>query len=328
MNLTTSSLKTAQRIVAAFEHERHSLRHAEQTRRGQSLSPADVDMLNTWKVSSDVLTEWESVGRQVLSVHPELIEQIRLSSSSKIEPAVFRTLPYFNPMVVFPDPPELLAHTEGEKLRLLGFVAYGKTVMPERVVGTHDSTAVSFDAEVVIEVTGNVEPTLEYDSISFPMDGPAFTLAEGVEQVLAKFLWRCGDADRERSKAFMAGLTKLVIGSVMYLCSTTVEAEKVPRKTVDKSLSGLRRRPFSLYRVGWQIGAALSARRVAIDVDEPSSQPKPGYEQDPQHRRAHFKTVWTGPGSRVPKLVFVAPYWTHMERLGPKGVNTVRKVAP
>lgn len=326
MNLTTASLKTAQRIVSSFQEERHSLHHVGQDRRESQMSPDQRGLVNAWQVSSDVLHGWESVGRQVLSVHPELVEQIRLSSSSKIEPAVFRALPYINPMVVFGDPPELPSHTEGETFRLLGFIAYGKSVFPEKVVGTHDGNAVTFGAEVVIEVSGAQGSTVEYDTISFPMDGPSFTLAEGVDRVLAMFLWRYGNSDAERGRAFMARLSKLVIGSVMYLCSTTLEAQKVPRKTVDKALSGLSRKPFSLYRVGWQIGAALSARRVALEVEKPSTQPKSGYEQDPQHRRAHFKTVWTGERSRVPKVVFVAPYWTHVERLGVRGVNTVRKV--
>lgn len=70
----------------------------------------------------------------------------------------------------------------------------------------------------------------------------------------------------------------------------------------------------------------VSASRKSIKVDDPSQQLKPGYEQDPQHRRAHFKVVWTGEGSMVPKTVFIEPYWTHREKLGVSGVNTVRRV--
>ena len=61
-------------------------------------------------------------------------------------------------------------------------------------------------------------------------------------------------------------------------------------------------------------------------MNDPSQQPKTGYEQEPQHRRAHFKTVWTGPRSMTPKTVFVAPYWTHLEKLGTEGINTARRV--
>ena len=325
MSDTISALKNAQRIVKVLDTERRSL--AEVERLYPSKAPERVELYRQgWHMSAAVLGGWERVGRQVLSIHPGLVEAIRFSGSSKIVPEVFRTLPYFNPMVAFTDPPNLYSHTPGEQMRLLGFICYAKTALPQRVTDTHDPLAVSLGADLVIEITNAGETVLECDYISFPMTGEPFTLAEAVDGVLSRFAWNHGDQDDMVKNRFMREIIKLTIGSIMYLCSTTLEAERVPRKAVLKSLNPPPRKPFSFYRVGWEIGAALSRSRVAIEVKDPSQQPKPGYEQDPQHRKAHFKTVWTGPGSMIPKTVFVAPYWTHLEKLGVSGVNTVRKV--
>lgn len=325
VNPTVASLKTAQRIVKLLDAERGYLAEVEQ--HYPNGAPERVELHRQgWKMSAQVLTQWESVGRQVLSIHPGLVESIRFSGSAKIVPEVFRTLPYFNPMMVFSDPPQLHSHTQGETLRLLGFVCYAKTPWPERVTDTHDPLAVTFGADLVIEITGNADTEIECDYISFPMGGDPFTLNEAVEGVLSRFVWNHGDQADTVKNRFMRDLVKLTIGSIMYLCSTTLEAEKVPRKTVLGSMNPVPRKPFSFYRVGWEIGAALSRSRVAIDIQDPSRQPKPGYEQDPQHRKAHFKTVWTGPGSMIPKTVFISPYWTHLEKLGVSGVNTVRRV--
>jgi hypothetical protein len=328
VNLTTESLKIAQRIVKIFDTERKSLDMVNEQYPVGSRIPAELnDHLMGWKISTDVLTGWESIGRQVLSIHPELLRSLRFSGSSTIEPAVFRTLPYFNPMVVFPDPPPLFSHTKNESMRLLGFICYAKTPIPERITDTHDPSAYALGAELVIEIiNADGSRAVECDYISFPMEGKAFTLKESVEDILSRFKWSHGGQDRAVQEKFMRDIIKVTVGSIMYLCSTTLEAEKVPRKTVLKSLNPVPRKPFSFYRVGWQIGAALSRHRAAIEVEDPSQQPKPGYEQDPQHRKAHFKTVWTGPRSMIPRTVFIAPYWTHLEKLGVKGVNTVRKV--
>lgn len=349
MSDTISAIKTAQRIVKMLDAERGYLKQLASLQ-SEPLSQTFMNQLSVnrlkthstyarltkdeidnsikqgWKLSSEVLTGWETVGRQVLAIHPELVDAIQFSSSSKIVPEVFRTLPYINPMIVFPKPPELFSHTKTEKMRVLGFICYGKTQIPERVVSTHDPEAVSMCAELVIEITGGGEPLFECDYISFPLDGKPFTLNEAVEGVLSRFSWQHGQDEKDKNR-FMREVVKLTIGSLMYLCSTTLEAERVPRKTVIKSMNPIPRKPFSFYRVGWGIGAALSRSRVTINIDNPSTQLKPGFEQDPQHRKAHFKTVWTGPGSMIPKTVFVAPYWTRLERLGLTGVNTVRKVA-
>jgi len=321
-NPTVESLKNAQRVVKLLDEERQYLKDPMLTRAEIAFS-----LRNGWEMSSKVLTGWEHVGRQVLSIHPSLVDAIRFSGSSKIVPEVFRTLPYMNPMVAFSEPPELFSHTAGETLKLLGFICYGKTAIPERVVNTHDPDAIWMCADLVLEVvTKTGQKNVECDYISFPMHGAPFTLKEAVEGVLSRFSWTHGGQDNTVKHKFMRDAVKITIGSMMYLCSTTLEAEKVPRKTVLKSMNPIPRKPFSFYRVGWEIGAALSRGRVNIEIEDPSEQPKPGYEQDPQHRKAHFKTVWTGPGSMTPKTVFIGPYWTKIERLGVRGVNTVRKV--
>jgi hypothetical protein len=33
-----------------------------------------------------------------------------------------------------------------------------------------------------------------------------------------------------------------------------------------------------------------------------------------------------GPGRSLRRLIFISPYWTHRERLGESGINTMRRV--
>ena len=326
-NATTSGLKAAQRVVSALDTERRSLElFEERYPRPQDAPTRYQQEVPGWMVSTAVLKLWRSQGRQALFLHPELVNALRMSSSSKITPEVFRTLPYLEPLVVFPEPFTVKSHTRAETAKALGFFTYGKTAEGAQT-STHDPDATTFGAYVLLDITpeGQTEPVIECDAISFPMAGEPYTIAEAVERLEESFRWSVAADNTDSARKFIQGLLTLVIGSVMYLCSTTIEAEKVPRKVVAKTL-GTPRVPFSAYRVGWNVGAALSAARKTIAIDDPSQQPKSGYEQEPQHRRAHFKTVWTGPGSMIPKTVFIAPYWTHLEKLGTEGVNTARDV--
>lgn len=328
VNPTGESLKLAQRITEALGEEREFLKKTKETFPPHRIPTDIARRVGDWGITSMVLSQWEKQGRQVLSIHDELVESIRFASSSKTPPEVFRTLPYINPMVVLPVPPKIKSHTKGETLRVLGFLTYGIPEPRTTVLSTHDRSAASLGVYTVIEITSEDDPrnpVLEFDYISFPMDGEPFTVSEAVESMMSRFVWNHGDTSPAKNR-FMRELVKLVIGAIMYLCSTTLDAEKVPRKAILKALGNPPRAPFSMYRVGWQIGPSLSRSRKTVKIEEPSQQIKPGYEQDPQHRRAHFKTVWTGKGSMIPKTVFVAPYWTHVEKLGDKGVNTMRRV--
>lgn len=324
---TVSGLKVAQRVITALDDERRSLEQAQEVYAGRSDIPSDVRaQLPGWASSRFVLNQWSARGRQALLIHHGLVTEIRLSTSSKIVPEVFRTLPYLDPLVVFPDPPELRPHTAGDTLRVLGFFCHSR-LADGKASSTHDPDAVTFCAYALVEVTTPTgEVFAECDNISFPMDGEPFTLGEAVDRLVGTFTWaNSSELDDVQARRFMRDLSRIVIGSVMYLASTTLEAEKVPRTAVLKALHSGSRAPISAYRVGWTIGAALSASRKVVGRDTPTNQVE-GREQEPQHRRAHFKTVWTGEGSLVPKTVFISPYWTHLEKLGTQGVNTARPV--
>lgn len=324
---TVESLKLAQRLVESVRTESAAYQELTSGDARRRVPKEVVEQYQNWERSHAVLTHWESVGRQALAVHDELVSLLKYSYSSKVEPSVFRTLPYINPMVVFPNPPTLPTRIEGEHYCMLGYFTAASRGPLREITDTNDPDANTFFAYCVVHITrDNGTEDIEFDYVSFPMSGAPYTMKECVDRILEGFAWESRSGVWKNK--FMRELLTLIIGSTMYLCSTTLEAEKVPRKTLLKSFPGGRKPPFSMYRVGWKTGAALSARRRVVTVDDPSQQIKPGYEQDPQHRRAHFKTVWTGKGSRIPKLVFIAPYWTHLEKLGKEGVNTVRPVHP
>lgn len=373
LNPTAESVRIAQQIIAVMEEDRrlsNETREYFKGRKPRTQREWDaVVHLGTTSLTDEVFKQWYTIGKQVLSIHPELVETIKFARSSRIEPEVFKALPYLNPMVVFPEPLTVTAWNNEEVFKALGFFTFGKlsvtaisqdgTLVPHAraedlqgvVLGdgrmvvdsgsignpisdTHDPDSIAFGVCVVTEVTdlkNGAYKGIEFERLSFPFSHKPFTIDEAVEEQLRKFTWETHGvplpADERGARVeFMRGLIKVVLGSIMYLCSTTLDAEQVPKKFVAKQRKGVHRRPFSLYKVGWQIGAALSALRREVDTGEnPSSQEK-GYEQDPQHRKAHIKTVWTGPGRTIPRTAFVGPYWTHLEKLANYHVRTVRGV--
>jgi hypothetical protein len=135
----------------------------------------------------------------------------------------------------------------------------------------------------------------------------------------------------------------VVVGSLFYLCSTTCEADEVPSRYVAKRIpKKVLRTPISFYKVGWTTGAAISRiRQERESTWKDSEQADLGHQQDPQHRRAHFRMQWYGPregaqcdnsrehcecGGRHSELIFVSAYWTHRERLGEAGMNMAHTV--
>jgi hypothetical protein len=296
---------------------------------------------------------WRTQGRQVLSMHPGLAAEVALATSTKIEPEVFRTLPYRDPLVVFPGGIEVPSWKPNERARFLGFFTHGRSsasftrpVSRTRadletefdatvgVTSTHDPAARRFSLVMINEVTfSDGGPTVfEFNRISFPLD-TAQTLGEHIDRVTSNYGWdesgalgthrKPGSTDKLR-RAFMRAQLSLVLGSVMYLCSTVLDAEAVPKSRIKRAWGTTTRQVPNLINVGWRIGPALSAARAEARLKEASD--LPGRSLPPHQRRAHFKTVWTGPGRTVPKTVFIAPYWVHKEYMHLVDTKTVRAV--
>ena len=310
---------------------------------------------------------WRQLGRQTLVMHPAVVDEVRVSSSDRIPGEALRVLPYINPLVLFADPPvfdswvttaepwsKQAREYGGEKMRLLGFFTFGSRVTDPRrenpdkdsviveqlFYGTNDPMAQRFGMLLVFEALDERGRVIDIEWNTMSVDFNANqTFSETVEELMGRFQWDCSLAflngherdipgQRKESKRWMRDVLSVVIGSVFYLCSTSLEAEQVPASATRHLSRTIARKPLSLYRVGWTTGAALTRLRSQRYGEEttPSQMGNLQHQRDPEHRRGHFKMQPHGPRNTLRKLIWVSPYWTHTERLGQSGVNTIRQV--
>lgn len=301
-----------------------------------------------------VSATWRKIGRQVLAMHPAVVDEVKVASSDKVPGEILRTLPYLNPLVIYDDPPVFqswvragdqhrLTPKPESSMRLLGFFTFGTstvsvpgpngmTRLEQRIYPTTDPDADRFGMLLMLEVLDEYGKVVDVEFNTMTLYfSDSLTLAETVESLIARFHFddqrNSEDGTSRQMKRWMREILSTVIGTLFYLCSTVLEAEKVPAKTVAKRIDRtISRKPISLYRVGWTMGGALTRYRQARDRARPSVIGDIRHQQDPQHRKAHFKMQPYGPGRTLRKLILVQPYWTHVERLGMEGVNTARKV--
>lgn len=321
---------------------------------------------------------WRSEGRQTLAVHPEVVEAVSRASSSKFSMELLRAIPYINPMVVFSEPPVIKSWRRGaqaeswaqysneDTMRLVGFMLWAKRSVlspslrqpsfPEvlqasidEVTTTHDPTAIDLAILCYFEVYDSSGKKIdgEMASLSVPFTG-IYSLKELVADQAQRFafagkilgLGAEGSSETSRLQWFTE-VYKIVLGVILYLCSTVLDAERVPTVATKHLTKSIARKPLSLYRIGWTLGAALTKYRQSILKGTGSQMGDIRHQQDPQHRKCHFRMQWYGPrqahacelmrgrcdcDGRHREWIFIAPYWTHRERLGIYGTNTVRRV--
>lgn len=313
------------------------------------------NIMRTQMVSST----WRKIGRQVLAMHPAVVDEVRVASSDKVPGEILRTLPYLNPLVIYDEPPifktwvragdqHRLTPKDESSMRLLGFFTFGTSTVTvagpngmsrveQRIYPTTDQDADRFGLLLMLEVLdewGKVVD-VEFNTMTLYFSD-SLTLAETVDSLIERFHFDSqltqddgiSEAKQKQMRRWLRDVLSTVVGSLFYLCSTVLEAEKVPAKTVAKKMTNKRiaRQQMSMYRVGWTMGGALTRARQDRNRANPSEQGDLRHQQDPQHRRAHFKMQPYGPGRSLRKLILVQPYWTHIERLGAEGVNTARRV--
>lgn len=335
MLTTVSGIHTAEKLITALQMDRDMVRFAKDNPRLKERLMAELGSW-TWArmlLSEAVLDLWRAEGRQTLVMHPEMARLARSAASDTLPVSIFRTLPYLTPMVVFPEPVLVPSALDGEAKELTGFIVYSAMstfsgVRSRGVLGSHDPDADTLVIKTFSAIRrGDKVADVESDDFSLAFDLVA-SVHELTETVSRRFVWESAPTDFDAAKESLLGLVRTCLGSMLYLCSTTLEAERVPAKRVARHQKAhVGRKPMSLYQIGWTTGAAVQRLRQQRDFDpEPSQQQDLLHQQDPQHRRAHFKMQPHGPGHTQRKLIFVSPYWTHRERLGDAGVNTARKV--
>lgn len=312
---------------------------------------------------------WRRVGRQTLAIHPGLVDEVRMASSTAFPLELLRALPYLNPMVVYADPPQLRSWRAGvtperwanyseSTMQMVGFFVSGSRHFGERtthkgfrsnaeaiewvkddVCETHDPTAEALGIVAVFNIHDESGRVIDYEvaSMSIGMAGEA-TLEEIVQMQVDRFEFISETpmtADRE---TWVREVYQILLGTILYLCSTTLDVEKVPASATKHLVGTAARKPLRLYRVGWKIGQALSRYRRESAGGESTGR---GGQQRPCHRKCHFRMQWYGPvgapkcskmrgtcrcKGRHREWIFIAPYWTHRELLGESGDNTVRRV--
>lgn len=328
LTLSTSGISVADEILRACQMQRDELARMDAAyfRRGSPPEYAEDVRQQRYAVRYVTETEsmWRSEGRQVLAIHPDLLAEVKMSTSTEIAPEVYRAIPYINPMVVFPDPPVLKSWRPGETMRVLGFFVHGRTDSgddPIALTSSHDPDMERLCITAVMTVEGaKGGQAYEYNRFSIPLIR-ALSIEKIVDELAAKYGWMA-ESSPDLQQAFLREVYSLCLGTILYLCSTVLDAEVVPRSRVAKS-SGRRMKPIRLTNIGWNIGPTLS--RLRREANASTGAPT-GRRLAPHMRKCHFKVVWTGKGRTVPKTAFIAPYWTGRDRLGESRM-TMRPVA-
>ena len=345
---TTEAIKVAEKMLVRIDGEMTRVRQyveASPRLRRALDAHASAELLARWRADGEAIKKWRHEGRQTMAMHPELVDEIRLSTSDKLYREALRALPYINPLVVFPAGDQVMVGWKSgaqERHRLLGFFTYGLSSHPQThpslilqenhldwMVNTSDPDATYIVILLISEVINEIGEVIDIEvaSISIPFDEEPMTLKEMVTDGVQRYAWN-DSVDPVAAEKWYAQVLKVCLGSLFYLASTVTDVERVPAKVVAKrSNKAISRKPMSMYQVGWTIGASLSKARAQRRASlSPSQQSDLTHQQDPQHRKAHFKMQPYGPGNSLRRYTYISPYWTHRERLGIQGLNTARRV--
>lgn len=329
LHTTSDAIETAEQLLDVVDLDNRNLEFL-RTR----LSPSEIDadtafMMSSAEVNARIVALWRQSGRQVLFVHPDLADVIGHVEGDIVTETLV-ALPYRCPFVCLPEPilvaEDPNTNTEGY---LAGFYTFGRHGgdSVEALSDTHDPANTLFSVLALVQVrdadTGELK-TVEFNRLSIPISRSSVDIAEVARDLTANGRYRHFNGAVTGNNEYIETIFRFVLASLSYLVSTSLDAETIPASQARKmnKLRSARGKTPALTKVGWKLGPALSmARRDAERVRQSGAK---GVTRAPHAVRAHFKTVWTGPGRAVPKTAFIAPYLTGTGQLTDTTIHIVK----
>jgi hypothetical protein len=260
-----------------------------------------------------------------------LIEYLSQSSVTSIPTQVFQNLPHANPFVLLPEPDLTDEETLYYRRHIgvpWGAFVFGRYHEAEQLCSTRDEQREDLGLMFVGFLQTDDGPILQTLRCTVPLRERMITVEDTIDRTIARFQFNddLGEDDPLKLEAWLRTYVAQVFNSLLYICTDQPDVETY-RPGINKAgkvkKSGRRqqRRPRlgdidAIVQLGFRIGPALHQARQQWEREHGRPSAGAGTRQPPHQRRGHFRTYWTGPGRRVPKVNWIAPYWVSQDLLG------------
>jgi hypothetical protein len=264
--------------------------------------------------------------------------------STKVPRSLLQFLPYPDPFIGFPTPPQFRLPDDGRIVVMKGmFVTGMREVEPGWInsqtakaipCSTHDPRG-SGDAWLMIacevhetdgrphyvQVDGRRHPELMFQRsrLTLTGSGNVVTVGELIDQIAARYQSWAYLTDRDSTEEIIAQVVAPAISLLVYLCAKNADLRPIPTALTGKAKKSTgKQRPAKVVQVGYNVGAKLRAYHQREKSNHGTGT---GPARRPHIRRGHSQTYWVGKGRQIPEIKWVAP--TEVNMKGDAGGSTV-----
>lgn len=266
----------------------------------------------------------------VYAMDDDLLGYLSGSAASSIPTEILKGIPHANPYVLLPAPDLDDPETSYYRTHIgvpWGAFVFGRYRNGELLCSTNDEQREDLGLMFLGSIENDEEAALQTIRCTIPLRERTLTVERVVNETIAGFTFNehLQEDEQARFEAWLRRYVALVFNSLVYVCTDQPDIQ-VHRPGINKagkvkkSARRQQRRPRpsdirEVVQLGFRMGPALNEARRR-DSEQRQAGPGTGTRQRPHQRRGHFRTYWTGPGRRVPKVNWVAPYWVSQDLLG------------
>lgn len=271
----------------------------------------------------------------VYAMDDRLLGYLSGSSVSSIPAEILRGIPHPSPYVLLPAPdlddPETAYYRTHIGVPQGAFV-FGRYRNAELLCSTRDERREDLGLMFTGFLESGGETVVQTIRCTIPLRERAVTVEGVTDATIAGFAFNehLAEDDRSRFEAWLRRYVAQVFNSLVYICTDQPDIETY-RPGAGRAGKHRQRRPrpgdiHEIVQLGFRMGPALFEARQRHERGQPAA--GTGARQPPHRRRGHFHTYWTGPGRKVPKVNWIAPYWVSQDLLGDEVPQTavVRRV--